>query len=373
MTAFEATESESPIKVMQVVPALNVGGVERGTVEFAQYLKQQGHQSIVVSAGGTMVKTLEQAGVQHITLNVNKKSLSSLFSVNKLRHLMNEHDVDVVHARSRIPAWLSYFALKKLPSKRPHFVTTLHGLHSVSKYSAIMASGDQVIAVSDAAKEYLQSNFSDYLKHEPVVIPRGIDEQFSYGHKPNKEWLTAFNKQFPQLLNSKKVLLPGRLTRVKGVENLLHWLKNSDVSHQLLLTASPDESKYSRKIHQMLEHNGVSERVVWLGLQTDMPNLYAAVDVVVSSNNKPESFGRTVLEAISVGTPVVGFASGGVKEVLKNTFPEGIVEDQNTEQLASVIDQFLVNRPSVKPHNLYSNQNMFEKTLAVYRGVMDAN
>lgn len=370
MPATQAAGIANSIKIMQIVPALNVGGVERGTIEFAQYLKNQGHQPIVVSAGGKLVRILEESGIQHIRLNVNKKSFSSLLSVKKLRHLMVEHQVEVVHARSRIPAWLSYFALKKISKNKPRFVTTLHGLHSVSKYSAIMARSDQVVAVSNTAKEYLNQNFTNYLNKEPVVIPRGLDNQFEYGHQPDEGWLAHLYEKHPELTEVKKVLLPGRLTRVKGFENLLPWLKNSDDSHKLLLTANQNESKYSHKIHQMLQKSGLSERVVWLGLQTDMPSLYSFVDLVVSTNNKPESFGRTVLEALTIGTPVAGFASGGVNEILSRIFPEGKVEDQNTQQLADVIEQSLASKPKVKPHQLYRNQEMFDKTIAVYRELL---
>ncbi|WP_267177030.1 glycosyltransferase [Marinicella marina] len=359
------------LKIMQVVPALEVGGVERGTVEFAIYLKNMGHQPVVVSAGGEMVKELTSNGVQHITLNVNRKSLSSLLSVKKLRALMLKLEIDLVHARSRIPAWLCFFALKKMTVNKPHFVTTLHGLHSVSKYSAIMAKGDRVIAVSAAAKAYLLKYFDSELKHQPVVINRGIDPQFQHGYQAQNDFLQALFKRHPQLSTSKKVLLPGRLTRVKGIENMIPWLQQGAADHYLLLTAAPDESKYSQRVTDLLAKHQVSDKVIWLGVQRQMPDLYAAVDVVVSTNNKPESFGRTVLEALTIGTPVVGFAIGGVKDILQDIFPQGAIQAGDSQAMAQRIEAFLQQSPVVPAHQSYANQSMFDQTLAVYNELIN--
>jgi glycosyltransferase involved in cell wall biosynthesis len=355
-----------PLTVLQVLPKLQVGGVERGTIEFAVYLKQQGHHPIVVSHGGPLVEKLRQQGILHIRLNVEKKSIKTLFSVKQLRKIIKFHQVDVVHARSRIPAWIGYFALAKL-NPRPVFVTTLHGLHSVSKYSSVMARGDQVIAVSQAAKNYLLQHFSKYLVKDPVVIYRGVSKQFVHGHQADKNWLLNMNNQFPGFDTYKKVLLPGRLTAVKGFENIMPWLKTAPVDCRLLLTAEPKESNYSQKIQQLLIENKLEDKVLWLGITRKIADLYAAVDVVVSVNKKPESFGRTVLEALTVGTPVVAIDQGGVSEIMHQLFPEGLVPIDDSAKLADKINQFIQLAPEVKPHNNFKNTTMFESTIALYQ------
>ncbi len=358
------------LTVMQVVPELKVGGVERGTIEFAGYLQKQGHRPIVVSAGGPLVEQLSENNITHIELNVGKKSLSSLKSIKKLKNIMLDRHVDVVHARSRLPAWLCYWAIKRIKSKKPKFVTTLHGVHSVNRYSSIMARGDAVIAVSQTAQDYLIRNFKKQLGHEPELIYRGIDPQFSYGHVPDQSWLTGWQQKFGTNESIKTVLLPGRLSQLKGVEHLVRWLKSTKHDCKLLLTADYDESKYSHQVSQLFAQHGLSERVIWLGIERNMPNLYAAVDVVVSTNNKAESFGRTVLEALSIGKPVVAFSHGGVDEIMNALFPEGKVPVGNDVALAQCIDSFLSQKPVVKPHQLFTNRDMFEKTLAVYQRLL---
>lgn len=365
--------SVSKLTIMQVLPALKVGGVERGTVEFAVYLKQQGHRAIVVSSGGPLVKELLAHQITHITLNVNKKSLTTLGSVKKLKKLILDWQVDVVHARSRIPAWLCYWAVKRIrPSAKPKFVTTLHGLHSVNRYSSIMARGDAVIAVSATAKTYLHQHFSKYLQVEPRLIYRGIDPHFAYRHQADVTWLSGFQDTIEATENLKTVLMPGRLSPIKGVEHLIAWLESTPHSCKLLLTADHNESNYSEKVKRLFEQHKLADRVVWLGIERHMADLYASVDVVVSVNNKAESFGRTILEALSVGTPVVAFAQGGVAEIMSELFPQGQVAVGDDVELAHRIDDFLTAAPAVKPHQQFSNQLMFEKTMAVYQQLIVA-
>ena len=360
------TSPPKKLTVMQILPELKVGGVERGTVEFAVYLKQLGHESIVVSQGGPLVEELRYHGVQHICLDVKSKSLLTLRSVSKLRSMMIQKHVDVVHARSRIPAWVSYFALRKM-SSRPRFITTLHGLHSVNIYSSVMARGDQVIAVSATAKDYLIKHFKQHLATEPVIINRGVDSQFKYGYQTSTLWLKQMQEIYPHFTDRQNVLIPGRLSAVKGVENIISWLKIAPANTQLLLTGHPNESNYSRRLKALFVENQVAEKVSWLGVIRSMPDLYAAVDVVVSVNNKPESFGRTVLEALTTGKPVVAFNHGGVSEVMAQLYPEGLVPAGDAQALANKINLFLHKPPAVKQHNLYRNDSMFKQILAVYQ------
>lgn len=368
MTSSDAslpTINNNRLTVMQVLPRLNVGGVERGTVEFARYLKQQGHRSVVVSKGGTLVESLTRAGVEHIELNVADKSLSTFRTVKKLRSKIIDMAVDVVHVRSRIPAWLSHWALKKVPQK-PLLVSTLHGLHSVNRYSSVMARADRVIAVSQTAKDYLQKNYAKYLLKEPVLIYRGVDEQFNYGHQPHPAWLQQVTATHPDFSTVRKVLLPGRLTAVKGVEHVFPWLAQTSKQTKLVLTASPDESNYAAKTAKTIESQGLMDRVIWLGTVRQMPDLYAAVDLVLSVNKKPESFGRTVLEALTIGKPVVAFDFGGVSEIMTQLFPQGLVNTGDATALSRKIEVFLQQPPEVMPHNRFKNITMFEKTLSLY-------
>ncbi|NUS39539.1 MAG: glycosyltransferase, partial [Lysobacter sp.] len=146
------------LTVVQVLPALEAGGVERSTIEIADALVHDGHRALVVSAGGRLLPELLATGAEHITLPIGRKSPLVLRHVPALRRLFAREGVDIVHARSRLPAWLARFALRGLRAP-PHFVTTVHGLNSPSRYSAVMASGERVICVSRTVRDYVLQHY----------------------------------------------------------------------------------------------------------------------------------------------------------------------------------------------------------------------
>ena len=352
--------------VVQILPALNNGGVERGTVEIANFLAESGHTSIIISAGGLMQSKLS-ASVKHIKLAVGKKSLTSLLLIKQLALLFVKNKVDIVHARSRLPAWLAFKAIAKLNTNKPQFITTIHGLYSVKKYSSIMARGDKVIAVSKTAADYVTKNYPRYLKSKPHVIYRGINtNEFPYDHQPDLLWLQKWYEKHHQLVGYKTVMLPGRLTSLKGAKDLLPWLHSKDNDAKLMLTANPENDIYAAKLYHWFKEKGVDHRIVWVGLQDSMANLYAVSDVVLSTSVRPESFGRTVIEALAIGTPVVGYNHGGVGEILTDIFPQGKVELNNQVQLSDKINGILKLKPLVNNSQPYLLDNMLSQTLTLY-------
>jgi len=356
--------------VIQILPALNNGGVERGTIEVANHLAELGHKSIVISAGGAMQKRLSDK-VLHISLETGKKSLMTLLKIKTLRNIFIKEKADIVHARSRLPAWLTYKAIAKIKTNQPKFVTTIHGLYSVKKYSSIMARGDRVIAVSQTAADYVLKNYPEDLKSNPIIINRGIDaKDFIFGHKPNETWMKALIEKYPQLQGQQLVLLAGRLTALKGAKELIVWLKGSDNNSKLVLTANPDDDAYTKKLQQWYKQQGVANKVVWIGLQSQMPDLYALVDVVLNISVRPESFGRTVAESLAVGTPTVAYNHGGVGEILSAIFPDGKVELGNKIQLSATINTVLKTHPIVDNTQPYLLTDMLQKTENVYQELM---
>ena len=176
------------LSVMQLLPALESGGVERGTLEIAEALVAAGHESLVVSGGGRLVRGLTAAGSEHVHMPVGQKSLRVLACVGQLRQLIRNRQPDIVHARSRLPAWVAWQALKPLQAA-PAFVTTLHGLNSVSRYSGIMTRGERVIAVSESCRDYWLQHYRNLDAERVSVINRGIDPvAFPYGYKPSGAW-----------------------------------------------------------------------------------------------------------------------------------------------------------------------------------------
>ena len=319
------------LSVVQILPALESGGVERGTLEIAAALVEAGHRSVVISAGGRLVQTLEAQGSEHVTLPVHRKSLRSLLQVRALRKLLAGLNVDVVHARSRVPAWLAWLALRGMVGARPHFVTTVHGLYSVNAYSAIMTRGERVIAVSETARRYVETHYPRCPKTALSVIHRGVAaHEFPRGFRPDAAWLTDWRASIPQLAGKRVLTLPGRITRLKGHDvfiDLIAALKSAGLPVHGLIVGGAHSGKmaYLDQLHAKVAAAGVSEDVTFTGLRSDMRELFAVSDLVLALSSQPESFGRTTLEALALGRPVVGWDQGGVGEILARMYPSGAV------------------------------------------------
>lgn len=230
-----------------------------------------------------------------------------------------------------------------------------------------MARGDRVIAVSKTAADYIKTHYSKYLKSEPRIIYRGIDpEKFTYGHEPDILWLQHFYEKHHQLVGHKMVLLPGRLTSLKGAKDLLPWLESQDNDAKLVFTANPENDMYAARLYHWFKDKGVEHRIIWIGLQKSMADLYALADVVVSTSTRPESFGRTVVESLAVGTPVIGYNHGGVGESLNEIFPQGKVSLGDVQGLSNKINQALENPPTIENKQPYLLNDMLQQTIELY-------
>lgn len=362
------------MKVIQVLPALNGGGVEKGTLEVAQHLVSQGHQSVVVSAGGSMVDALEQAGSQHKTWDIGHKSLLTLRHIWAFRRWLTEQQADILHLRSRMPAWIAYLAWKGMPkNKRPKLVTTVHGLYSVSRYSAIMCKGDAVIAVSNTVRQYIEQNYPQTAAENIRVIFRGIEpDNFPRGYQPSKLWLEKWHQQFPQLQGKHVITLPGRLTRLKGhlpfidlIEQLV--TQNQPVHGLIVGGEDPKRKAYAQELRQTLAQRGLEQHITFTGNRSDIRDIYAVSKLTLSLSTKPESFGRTTLEALSMGTPLVGYDHGGVGEILSALFPAGKVPLQDSQALLTQV-MLLLDTPQMPALNQqFLLQNMLDQTLSIYQ------
>ena len=213
------------LTVAQLLPALDAGGVERSTLEIADALVRAGHRAIVVSAGGRLVPQLQAGGAEHVTLDIGRKSPWTLRHVGALRRLFACEQVDIVHARSRLPAWLARFALRGL-SAPPHFVTTVHGLNSPSRYSAVMTTGERVICVSRTVQDYVLQHYPQVDPARLRIVPRGIDPtRFLRAPWPDRAARARIAALHPALAgDGPLLLLPGRGTRLKGHADALRLL-----------------------------------------------------------------------------------------------------------------------------------------------------
>jgi glycosyltransferase involved in cell wall biosynthesis len=357
--------------VVQLIPNLQSGGAERSALEIARALVQAGHQSIVISAGGRMVSQLEAEGSRHITLDIGRKSLSTLMKVGALRKLLRELKPDIVHARSRLPAWLGWWAIKGM-KPAPHFVTTVHGLNSPGRYSAILLRGERVIAVSQTLRDYMLSHYTWLEPGRVRVIPRGIDpDAFPYGHRPDDNWSKAFFAEFPALAGGPLLTLPGRGTRLKGHHDaveLVAELKRRGIEVRLLLLGviEPGREAYVEELRSLVRSRGLDSQVVMTPPRADVRDIYAVSSLVLQLSNKPESFGRTVIEALSLCRPVLGYAHGGVGELLAELYPAGRVPPSDRERLVERAAELLRVAPPIPMLQSYRLSDMQQATLALY-------
>jgi glycosyltransferase involved in cell wall biosynthesis len=363
-----------PLTVVQLLPALESGGVERSTLEIAEALVQAGHRAIVVSAGGRLLPALAATGAEHITLDIGRKSPLALRHVPALRRLFAEARVDIVHARSRLPAWLARLALRGLPvAGRPRFVTTVHGLNSPSRYSAVMASGERVICVSQTVRDYVLAQYPGTDPGRLRVIARGIDPaEFPSTPSPDHAARARVAARYPQLAgDGPLLLLPGRGTRLKGHADALRLLAGlhahgSDARLWLLGSRDPGRDAYVTELEAMAKTLGIAAAIAITPPTAAIAQAYAASDLVLQLSRKPESFGRTVVEALSVGRPVLGWAHGGVGELLRELQPRGAVAPFDQAALEAGALALLAQPPPPAIRIPYTLRAMKDATLAVY-------
>ncbi|NOX08645.1 MAG: glycosyltransferase family 4 protein [Gammaproteobacteria bacterium] len=362
------------LTVLQVLPSLENGGVERGTLEIAKGLIEQGHRALVISAGGRMVDELGAMGAEHFAWPIGKKSLFTLRWVRRLRRFLVEQKVDVLHARSRMPAWIAWLAWRGMDAAtRPRFVTTVHGLYSVKRYSAIMTWGEQVIAVSNTAKQYILDNYADVDEQRIRVIPRGVsNEQFPYQYHPGEQWMQAWHQEYPQLQGKKVLILPGRLTRLKGHHDFIEMIirlrtQGEDVYGLIVGAEDPGRRSYAQELYDRVNKAGLQNVIVFTGNRTDIRDIYAVSDIVLSLSIKAESFGRTVLEPLNMGVPVVGYDHGGVGEILTEIFPQGKVPLSDRTLLTDKVKEILINDVTVNAQSTFVLEKMVDETIVLYQ------
>ncbi len=377
-SAAEAgTES---LKVLQVLPALNSGGVERGTLELGHALAAAGHDSHVLSGGGRLVSRLEKQGSTHHQWSLGKKSPLTLLQLWRLRRWRKKEHFDIIHLRSRMPAWVVWLAWRGMdPNTRPRLVTTVHGLHSVSRYSEIVTCGERVIVVSEAVRGYVLDNYPDCDPGKLRLVYRGINPlEFPRDHRPHPNWAEDWYRQFPQLLDKRVLTMAGRLTRLKGHHDFFKLVlrlreRGLDVHGLVVGGEDPKRIAYARELYQRADEDDLAAHISFAGHRTDLRDIYAVSDVVLSLSNQPESFGRTVLEPLSEGRPVVGYAHGGVAEILEALYPAGAVPLRDVDAAADRIEAIL--RGQIAPprrNTRFLLDNMVNSTMEVYRELLSS-
>ena len=383
-TATADADSRQPV-ILQVLPSLETGGVERTTVDIAAALVEAGAKAIVVSSGGQMVREIERAGGQHITLPVQTKSpLGIRQNIRRLSDVIQEHGVDIVHARSRAPAWSALSAARQ---NRCHFVTTFHGIYAHGnpikrRYNAIMLRGDRVIANSAFTAEHIRSVYKGFDASRLRVIPRGVDLEKFDPERVSAERVIHLSTTWRIPDGMPVIMLPGRLTDWKGHKDLIEALTKMKrgPARCLIVGADQGRTKYRDELEALVRARGLEAVVHFVGECRDMPAAYKLADVVVSASTKPEAFGRVAAEAQAMGRPVVATNHGGARETVLDRRTGWLVPVRDTDAMARAIDAAVglttADREQVAKLSIahvrknFSKDLMCRKTLQVYNELL---
>ena len=357
------------MRIIQLLPELKVGGVERGTVDLSDHLIKLGHDSAVISAGGQLVDLLNEHGAKHYELPIAKKNIRALSQISNLKKIYSEFQPDIVHVRSRFPAWINYFALKNFQGKKPIVISTFHGLYSKPFYSKSMSYADEIIAISKTVQDYVQENYL-VNKSNLHLIYRGCDLQEFNTTAPSQEWQEAWFKEFPQTKNKTILNLPGRITSWKGIESFIDLFSYIDTSrfHGIIPGPVADNKRnYFNFLNKLIRQKHLSEHITFCGARSDIANVYKISDVVMNLSSKPEPFGRTIIEAAACGSHVMGWDRGGVKESINAINPVGLVKYGKVDRLAKKIDQVLATSPPESIPDQFTKECLVNATINIYQ------
>ncbi len=353
------------MNILQILPELKSGGVERGTVDLAKFLQRGGHRSVVVSAGGPLVGDLTSAGVTHYTLPVHRKSLPSIVrSVRALTKIVRLEGIDVIHARSRVPALIAFFVSRRT---QVPFVTTCHGFYSRHPMSRVMGWGKLVIVASRIIGKRMRDDFG--VPHGKLrLIPRGVDlDEFRW---------TERSRTAPA---APVIGMVGRLTPIKGHPLFLKAMARVVRVYpeaRIRIVGDAPKASYKEELLALTRSLGLTRSVEFLGTRYDIPKLLSDMDVLAVPSVGEEAFGRVAIEAGACGVPVVATRMGGLVDIIEHEKDGLLVPPDDPRLLAEAILRLLKD-PALagslaatfraKVTREYNLDRMFEKTVEVYR------
>lgn len=372
--------------ILQVLPRLKSGGVERGTIEITDAITKAGWHALVASEGGPLIPNITHAGGEHITLPLASKSPFTIRrNARRLQQLFKNKHVSLVHARSRAPGWAAYLACKAVGMP---FVTTFHGVYSLEgfmkkRYNSVMVQGDRIIAVSQFVYDHILREY-DVDPTRIRLIHRGVDLKTFNPDKVIPDRLIALTKawRLPEDSAPPIIFCPGRITRIKGQDVLVQALAKLPHRNFLCILAGNDDGheEYRQELEQQIREAGLEGYVRVADHTTYMNEAYMLCDLVVIPSIKPESFGRTAIEAQAMGRLVIASDHGGVKETILPNETGYLVPPGDADSLSGAIAYALERdedtkramgefaKAHVKKH--FSAELMKRKTIDVYRELL---
>ena len=363
----------SKLKVLQVIPKLGYGGAETGCYDLAHYLPENNCSSYIVTSGGELLKFVDQKKVKLIKLPVHSKNPILIFLNSiALIFIILFHNISIVHARSRAPAWSCLIATKVTRRK---FVTTFHGTYKFNNlikkfYNSVMVRSNLIIAGSNFIFSHIKDNYSKYLniKKKFLVIFRGINVDY---FDPSITLETEENNLLSEwgVNRSKKlILLPGRLTTWKGQEVFIEALNlvNKELGHQsfyaIILGSDQGRDIYTKKIKRLAEQYRLTSQLKFVEHCQNMPLAYKLSDLVISASIEPEAFGRVAIEAQSMEKPIIASDIGGSNETIVNNETGFLFKSGNPESLSKKIVKALnLDQSRLKSMGIEGRKNIIKK------------
>lgn len=378
-------ENKKPV-VLQVLPELNQGGVELGTIEIASELQKRGIENYVASEGGRMQYQLDRMKVKHFTLPLKTKNIFKMLkNAKKLEKIIKENGITIVHARSRAPAWSAYWAAKKCGV---HFMTTFHGTYGLGPrgikkfYNRVMTYGERVIAISNHIKEHIIKNYGTD-EGKIRLIARCVNMDNFNVENMTAERIIKFLEENHLPEDKPLVTLIGRLTNWKGQKLLIEALNKIKDEDFFCLFIGDDQGrvKYTEELHEMIEKYDMEDKFAFIRHTLDVPAAMMVSDVVLSTSIEPEAFGRIAIEGQAMGRVVVASNIGGSRETVIDGVTGKLFESGNADSLAAAIKWALslstaerekigaAAIKNVKEH--FTKQIMCDKTIKVYEELMN--
>ena len=367
------------MKVMRLLSSLKHDESERGIFHLGRALVKQGHESIIVASADAdhdLVKRLEREGSIYHRLEMKKKSWLALMQVIPLRRLIEKYNPDIIHIHSRTPAWVLRWALKGARLQTiPKTVSTMYGFYPLNSYVKALLDVDRIITVSDSVSEYLEQALQRAdIPPKPITrIYRGVDTRsYPYRHNPSVFWLRRTFAEYPELEHKKWLLFLSIIGTEYGQEWLIDILGNLQEQYPNIHVIIMDEDNHSGNIMyeefcQRLWALDLSDSVTFIGSRrNDMREWLAAANIVLALANEPESIGINALQAIHLGTPVVGWDKAAYREILRPLYPLGLVKSYDAKALCKVVKNQLenVSRPNITDQ--FTMRNMIDETIKVY-------
>ena len=362
------------IKVLQVIPKLGFGGAETGCYDLAHYLAEQNCKSFLITSGGQLLKYVRRDKVKVIRLPVQSKNpIIIFFNFIAIFFILLIYKIDIVHARSRAPAWSCLWACF---FSRKKFVTTFHGTYNFSSklkqfYNSVMVRSKLIIGGSNFIFSHINENYQKNLnlkKQKLMVIFRGINLEFFNERNTSEKKANTLASAWKLDKKNFIVLLPGRLTRWKGQEvfieslNLLIEEYNHDNFHAVILGSDQGREVYYKKLLLLVERYRLGKKITFIENCKEMPLAYKLSDIVVSSSVEPEAFGRVAVEGQAMNKPVVASDIGGSRETVLNGKSGLLYKHNDPKELAKAINKVMkMNKQSLSLMGELGRKNVEKK------------